>query len=515
MTDQMEKPKSNVGITQVLTKQYRGSGFMTVSKYSSDGNLLYVGDKDSHCVSIIDTINYKIVESLEGHTGVIWDLALTKDNNILVSASGDLTFMVWNPNTGSIIKKINTSGIPKQISINETNNYLLVYCEAIGRRSKSYIYMYDLNNLEYSDDTFNTLEPIKIIEWITDETLFKITVLKWLNETQFIIGCDNGNIIIRDYLDDNFNKKYEIHTDAVKSIVYNNTKTIILTSSLDTTAKEINLETMEVIRSYQSNNPVNYAIYSYNEKKIILGGGIEAMMIAKSGNNDLTIKFFRISDQKLVNQMSSHFGPIRYMDKAPNNKNFVSASQDGTAKIYIFDENEAERLKTVERIESSLIDENTNIDYVNAKPVQTKKKEQNKIQQKYIPGMARPKEEIVDDSELFTVTKNYVGEKILKFKKEEEKINNEDDDEIYKPVESKPSTIRVSNLPSYVETSDLYELFEFYGRIEEKGIFIKRYPDNTMAFIKFCYLESAEKAIASANRKPYEHSILLVEMARN
>jgi WD40 repeat protein len=488
---------SGVGITDIFTKQYRGYGFMTIAKYNNKGDNIYFCDKDSHVITIIDTKNYQINNIYKSHTGVIWDIDLTLDDKILVSCSGDLSIIIWDTTNENIINKISTAGIPKYISINKfnENNYLLVYNEGISKRYKSYINIYNL-----SDINSDIIEPIKSIEWT--ET-FKPSVLKWLDNNKYIIACDNGTIIIKNYDDDNFSEIYNFHTNTIKSIVFNKSNTIMLTSSLDTTSKEIDLKTWKVLRTYQNNNPINYAIYNYNERKVILGGGIEAMMVAKTGDNDLTIKFFKVSDQKIVNKMSSHFGPIRYLDQAPNNKNFVSASQDGIAKIYIFEEDDVKYLELNKIENTNLIDEITTLEYPNAKISVVKKQEKNN----YIPGMAKSKESN-NDNELFTFNKNYLEKKI-----DDIKIDP-DNPEIYKPTIKKPSTIIINNLPKDITKYELYELFEFYGKIEENGINIKNYYDNTIAFVRYSHIESAEKAINILNRKAFGHNILSVEFAK-
>jgi len=79
----------------------------------------------------------------------------------------------------------------------------------------------------------------------------------------------------------------------------------------------------------------------------------------------------------------------------------------------------------------------------------------------------------------------------------------------------KSFTIKINNLPDDVRIKELLEIYEYYGRIEERGINIKNYKENTIAFIKYTSHESALKAIESTDRKKFGYCVLNVELANN
>ena len=285
---------------------------------------------------------------------------------------------------------------------------------------------------------------------------------------------------------------------------------MILTGSVDSTAKLIKIEPnylLEVVYTCQSTCPVNCAIFSYNEKKIILAGGADAINVAMSGKNDFTIKIFSIKEKKLITQMSSHFGPVRCLTRAPKSKNYVSAGQDGIVKIYQLDEQPVEfehslELETFGIKESSsgsgtlnsrdLINEINKLDYVN---VRAKKVES---VDNYIPGINLPNK----NEELFIPQSKYLSEV--------------QDSEIFENEVNK-TTVKISHLPSDITENELREIFEFCGRIQDNNNSVKvisRY-ENTFAFIKYEFEESAQKAIDKYNGKPFMHRIINVELAKS
>ena len=502
----------------IETKQFRGCGFMTVCKYNNAGDLIYIGDKDSKIVTVIDTQDYNIVGTFDGHNGIVWNLDISKNDLILITASGDLSIGFFNAKNGNKIYQSNEKCIPKYVcaqkdySTFKTTNLVGIICEALTRKSTTYISIYDLDTI--GEENFG--EKKKLL-WIKQS---KPNVMTWLSDDEILICCDDGKIICRNINDTNgeFEKEYQIHTLSIKSIIWNKSRTQILTSSLDCEAKQIEIKDgrLNILYTYKSTVPINYAIWNYNDRKVILGGGIEAMNVAKTSDNDLNIKIYRTSDQKLTNHIGSHFGPIRYIDRAPNSKNFMTASQDGTVKIYFITDVETngkqveqntqnkenkivfERFGNGLNYNDCLKNETNKMINLSWKPPKVKEQV---VKKNWIPGMPRPTD---DEEEIYKANEGInLDNKMDEYKKQEAEQN---------------STIRITNLPYDIKQRDLGELFDLYGRIEERGIKIKQYETrdygvSTMAFIKYVYPEAAHKAIENMDGCPLEHHIIKVEMA--
>lgn len=490
----------NEEYTTIKILQYRGCGFMTISKYDNDGNIIYIGDKDSKKIIGIDTTNYQIIKTFNGHNGIVWSLDISKDDSILISASGDLTIGFFSTKNNTMLFQSNENCIPKYVCTQKKNletNLVGIICEALTRKSTTYIVIYDLDLLKNESQIENYDQKFKLI-WKSSRS--KPTVLEWISNDELIIGCEDGKIILRNIndLEGENEKEFQIHTSTIKSIVWNKSNKLILTSSLDCTSKQIDpYDEFKIISIFVSTVPINHACWNYNEKKVILGGGIEAMNVAKTSDNDLNLKIYRLLDQKLTNHISSHFGPIRYIDKAPNSKNFITASQDGSVKIYLVDKDLNDKIN-FENLNNKLISETGKIINLNWKPPKIKEE---KVQ-KWIPGM--PKQLPNDKSNL----ENFkVSDSNIEINKKLDEFKKNDKEEC--------STIRITNLPFDIKNKDLYDIFDLYGRIEERGIKIKNYGDTTMAFIKYTFPESALKAIENADGLNIDHCIIMVEMAKS
>ena len=75
--------------------------------------------------------------------------------------------------------------------------------------------------------------------------------------------------------------------------------------------------------------------------------------------------------------------------------------------------------------------------------------------------------------------------------------------------------IKVTNLPEDVDINELWEMFEYYGRIENNGIRVKKFYNDTVAFVNYLNIESATKAIEKCNKKRIGFCIIGVEMTQN
>lgn len=468
--------------TDIPTKIFRGGGFITTAIYNNTGSIIYIGDKDSKTITAIYTKTNEILGIFHGHTGTIWHLAVSNDDNILISCGADMLLCFFNTKNGEIIHKIKTPGIPKQISIIE--NQVIVYYDSFSKRLKSYFAIYDLTTLVPMD--------IKLIKQIESDNTNKPLVLKWFDATKIIIGHESGLITIKDIFDESVPvSTYNFHTGGIKSLVFNNARNKILTGSSDSKSILIEIKPnniLEVINTFQSTCPVNNAIFNHNEKQIILGGGDDAIGVAMSGTNDFKLKYFDIKKNKLISQISSHFGPIRYLDRAPNSKNFVSASQDGTVKIYQLDEepNEIEKNEKPDTFGLSdyeliiLSDDITKRDYINAH-----KKKESSDNNLIIKPLIEP-----ISSTLFNVSKELESIKLVKVNK----------------------TVKIGGLSKDVDRDKLIDLFECYGAIEDRGIIFRFISGDFFVFIKYKSEESAKKAFEKHHNKNYGLMIITLEL---
>lgn len=514
------------------TYTYRGNGFISIIKYNYNGELLFIGDKDSNLISVIDTNNKKIIGNYEGHTGVVWCIDMCK-NDLLVSGSGDMCVILWDIKSGKQIKKIKYKGIPKNVAISNDGKWLLVSIDTITKRSRNSLYLY---NLDYLIGNTEGILCDNTEAKLVMEPESKITSINWLQSSVVLLSYEDGHIefvsitnsddihslINQSVINQPVINKYKLHDSSIKSISFNKDRTKIVSASIDKTSKVFDLEKREVELTITNNVPINSACFSPIKNIIMIGGGLDAMSVAFSSNNDLSIKFCSMKKGNPIGEINTHFGPIRHIEFNPNGTNFASSGQDGYVKIYSlcteyigsielpkFDINDCVMNMKLNNVSNNqLINEVIKyIDYninTSSKPVKIDEK---KMIGTYNITNITPSKSTFGTIPISTVSNNTT-------------VCTTGDTGAYnlKKVFEKYSSniveggIKISNLPNTMTRNDLEEMFELYGRIKEKGIYIKNYNDDTIAYINYEDIESAKKAVSVMNGARYEYLVLRVEL---
>jgi WD40 repeat protein len=495
MTDNTSKTYGTLVNHTFNTYTYRGSGFISIIKYNYNGDLLFIGDKDSNLITVIDTVNKKIIGNYEGHNGVIWCLDSCK-NDLLVSCSGDMCVIFWNLKTGEQIRKIKYKGIPKNVAISNNSEYLLISVDTISKRFTNVLYLYSI-----SDNT----------ERVLMEPENKITSINWLNEQEVLLSYDDGNI---DFVNitDNSSLKYKLHESAIKSVTFNSDRTKIVTASVDKTCKIFNLEKREVELTIQSTVPLNSACFSPIRNVVMMGGGLDGLSVAFSLHNDTSIKFCSLKKGTHIGEISTHFGPIKNIIFNPNKTNFASAGQDGYVKMFsitseytgnielpvVESSHDIKDIKVKNICNNQLITESIKyIEYNFNAPKKNAIIEEKTIGTYKVPLSSSS---VTTTTPIITATTGTTGE--YNIKKVIEKYSSN-------IIEG---SIKISNLPNTITRYDLEEIFDIYGRIKERGIYIKNYNDDTIAYINYEDIESAKKAVSSMNGSRYEYMVISVEL---
>ncbi len=453
----------------IYTNKFIGNGFITSVKYNDDGSTIYISDKDSHTITSVNSLNLSVKTTYIGHKGIIWNFNILPNNNGLISCSGDMSIIFWNID-GTIKKIINENGIPKFIS--NIDNIVVIYCEAFSRRSKSYIIYYDIE----------TMEKIRLIEIENKITAFEII------NNMIVAGYDDGNINLLNFTTCEIINGVKIHNSTIKSITLNSKKNNILTGSTDKTSKILDIE-LNTLHTFESDSPINFAIFYAKDKKVILGGGIEAMLVAmaKSETNNLKTKIYNVNSQKIIRQFTSHFGPLRCIDSYE--KKFVTAGQDGIIKVHSFELFEGYK-ETINTEYMAIINKNDTENIKKNIPI--------KPIQKKIPGMAQPN-----------------STKDIGFVENTSNDNNNNEE-----IKIIKRTLKLSNLPEEITENDLYTQFDIYGKIDGRIKIIKlennNYKHNNsrsnikhskyidiVAYINFSDEENAIKAIETKNAERF------------
>jgi len=160
-----------------------------------------------------------------------------------------------------------------------------------------------------------------------------------LNAT-LLCGCEDGSLRVVDPNTGVQQQCHKHHTAQIQDIQYNKDKTMFVTASKDHSAKAIDAVNYEVLTTFQTDRPVNSAIFDPNKMHVITGGGQDAMSVTTTAGQSgkFEARFFHMIFGDLWGLVKGHFGPINTLAMHPDGISFCSGGEDGYVRLSVFDD---------------------------------------------------------------------------------------------------------------------------------------------------------------------------------
>lgn len=131
----------------------------------------------------------------------------------------------------------------------------------------------------------------------------------------------------------------QVHQKDIRDMQLAPDGTHLITASADRTAKVLDAATLEVLKSYKTEVPVNSAAISPLFDHVLLGGGQEASAVTTTSSRagHFEARFFhKVLCNEFAN-VSGHFGPINSVAFSPDGTAFVSGGEEGYVRLHHLD----------------------------------------------------------------------------------------------------------------------------------------------------------------------------------
>jgi len=309
---------------------------ITQIKYNRDGDLLFSAAKDAS-PNIWYSSNGERLGSFEGHSGVVWTIDCSWDSTKVVTGSGDNTIRLWDTETGKEINKLNTPTGVRIVNFSYSGK-MLFYTTDQAMKFNASLHVIDLNsphNFMPDDSGVISIEEF--------EHNNKPTAGLWgpLDES-IITGHETGQICKWDFRNPQ-ERLLEVtkHKGAISDMQYSADQTMFISSSKDTSAKLFDTESLEHLKTYQTDRPVNSAAISPIRDHVVLGGGQEAMEVTTTSTRagKFEARFYHMVFEEEFGRVKGHFGPINSLAFHPTGLSYASGGEDGYVRVHQFDPN--------------------------------------------------------------------------------------------------------------------------------------------------------------------------------
>lgn len=302
---------------------------ITQIKYSREGDLLFSCSKDLQ-PNVWYSLNGERLGSLIGHSGAVWCIDVNWDTTKIITGSADNSIVLWDCETGSEIATVKTNTAVRTANFSYSGR-MVMFSTDNTMRQVCEIHIVDSGHMATGQS-----EPILRIP--VQES--KVTSALWGPLDEYLItGHDNGEIMQWDLRMGKKITAVKEHNKLISDLQYSKDQTMLISASKDTTAKLFDSGTLEVIKKYKTDRPVNSAAISPIRDHVVLGGGQEARDVTTTSTRagKFEARFFHLVFEEEFGRVKGHFGPINSVAFHPDGQSYSSGGEDGYVRIHKFD----------------------------------------------------------------------------------------------------------------------------------------------------------------------------------
>lgn len=276
---------------------------ITQIKYSREGDLIFSCAKDS-TPNVWFALNGERLGTYHGHGGAVWCIDVDWETQNILTGSADNSCRLWNCEKGTQLINIPTNTAVRTNGFSYSGQ-LIMFSTDTTMGKQCTIYIYDIRD----DTQIKTGKPARSIEVANS----KVTCGIWGPYDEYLItGHENGELSHYDIKTGKQVLSVSDHKRMINDIQPSRDQTMFVTASKDNTAKLFDSSSLQHMKTYRTERPVNSASLSSLEDHVVLGGGQEAMEVtttsARVGKFDA--RFFHMIFEEEFARVKGHFGPI-------------------------------------------------------------------------------------------------------------------------------------------------------------------------------------------------------------
>lgn len=303
---------------------------ITQIKYNLDGDLLFSCAKDHH-PNVWYSLNGERLGTYDGHCGAVWCLDPKWDTTSLITGAADNSIRMWDIQTGK------QTGIIDTKSAVRTCNFSYSGSMVCFTTDKQMGYPCEITVVD--SRTFSSEEPIIKIPIPTGGP--KVTSMIWSGLDDYLLtGHDNGDLVQWDMKTHKKLKLVSEHQKSITDMQCHRDGTMFISSSKDNTAILWDADSLEMLKQYRTERPVNSASISPIFDQVVLGGGQDAMDVTTTSTKigKFDARFFHLVFEEEFGRVKGHFGPINSVQFHPDGKGYASGGEDGYVRVHQFDD---------------------------------------------------------------------------------------------------------------------------------------------------------------------------------
>lgn len=303
---------------------------LTQVKYNKEGDLMVSCAKNLQpCLWWAE--DGMRIGTYEGHNGAVWSCDISIDSTRLYTASADQTVRIWELNSGKELFQFKQQEPCRACNLSIGEGMLAFTTDAfMGTQPMIHIAKLEQDIEDQSSKSVMQIEVPK----------GRITRIYWSELNRCLITSHDGGYLRKwDSETGKMLLEERVHQDAIQDFQIAPDGSYGITASLDKSAKLVDTETFEVLKTYNTGRLVQSACISPIFDHVLLGGGQDASSVtttsAKAGGFEA--RFFHKIYAEEFGNVRGHFGPINSVAFNPDGRSFATGGEDGYVRLHHMD----------------------------------------------------------------------------------------------------------------------------------------------------------------------------------
>ncbi|KAI9661336.1 MAG: translation initiation factor eIF3 subunit [Alyxoria varia] len=309
---------------------------LTQVKYNPDGDLIFSTSKD-HIICVWFSANGERLGTYRGHQGALWTVSVDPTSTLLASGAADNTIKLWEIKTGKCLKTWDFPTAIKRVEFSEDGKMLL----GVTEKRMGYlgtIVVLPIDNTGPAGGVDREQSDEKLLTITLEASKATVAGFSYLSE-YIIAGHEDGSISQWDAVSGEKIYSVTVHQEAITDLQWSTDHTYFITASKDKTAKLHATASLETLKTYTTDTPLNSASISPVKDYVLLGGGQAAMDVTTTGarQGKFEARLYHKIFEEEVGRVRGHFGPLNTVAMHPKGEGYCSGGEDGYVRVHHFD----------------------------------------------------------------------------------------------------------------------------------------------------------------------------------